>query len=167
MKTTYVTTGAKPIKRVEGDIWEERGKTWTIKNGVKRTVSKMDHARKQFATPFTCPNCGSTMKHHLDEKMWTIHKLCFNCVIDMEHEVMKAGKWEEYEKGKIVANANGYLKDLQDYLQDYLKESVAQAHVTEDGLIEGWSDASQTHLKQVSDTVIQDITKKVEDYKNV
>ena len=25
----------------EGDIWEERGKKWTIKNGIKQTINKL------------------------------------------------------------------------------------------------------------------------------
>ena len=27
---------------VEGDVWEENGRTWTIKNGLKQNVTKMD-----------------------------------------------------------------------------------------------------------------------------
>ena len=26
----------------EGDIWEERGKTWTIKNGIRQNITKLD-----------------------------------------------------------------------------------------------------------------------------
>ena len=26
----------KSDKKVEGDVWEEAGKTWTIKNGIKQ-----------------------------------------------------------------------------------------------------------------------------------
>ena len=32
----------KRIERKEGDIWKEGHKTWTIKNGIKQTVSKLD-----------------------------------------------------------------------------------------------------------------------------
>ena len=28
------------VKYSEGDIWEESGKTWTILNGIKQTVTK-------------------------------------------------------------------------------------------------------------------------------
>ena len=30
----------KRIKRKEGDVWTENKKTWTIKNGIKQTISK-------------------------------------------------------------------------------------------------------------------------------
>ena len=98
--------------------------------------------------------------------MWAIHKTCFNCVIDAEHLIMKAGKWAEYEKAKITANAEGFLKDLISYMDDYNQEGVAKAHVTENGQVEKWRDADQTEIKKITDSVVEDITKKVQDFKN-
>ncbi len=161
----FVTTEEKHVKHIEGDVWTERGKLWTIKNGIKRTVSKMDEARKQLSTPLACPNCNKSMNHYLDEKMWAIHKTCFNCVIDAEHLIMKAGKWAEYEKAKITANAEGFLKDLVSYMEEYNQESVVNSHVTENGQVEKWKNADQTKIKNITDTVIKDITKKVKNYK--
>ena len=38
----------KEIKEYkEGDIWNEGRKTWTIKNGIKQTVSKLDKLKKE------------------------------------------------------------------------------------------------------------------------
>jgi uncharacterized protein (UPF0128 family) len=36
------------IERKEGDVWEENHKTWTIKNGIKQTVSKLDSVKKMY-----------------------------------------------------------------------------------------------------------------------
>ena len=33
----------------EGDVWTEGRKTWTIKNGIKQTVSKLDKIRIKFS----------------------------------------------------------------------------------------------------------------------
>ena len=30
----------------EGDVWTENKKTWTIKNGIKQTISKLDKIKK-------------------------------------------------------------------------------------------------------------------------
>ena len=35
------------IQRKEGDMWEEQGKTWTIKNGIKRSIPKLSKFKKQ------------------------------------------------------------------------------------------------------------------------
>ena len=39
----------------EGDIWEESGRTWTIKNGIRQNITKLDGAKKALQTPLACP----------------------------------------------------------------------------------------------------------------
>ena len=34
----------------EGDVWEEDGRKWTIKNGIKQNITKMDRAKKAYLT---------------------------------------------------------------------------------------------------------------------
>ncbi len=54
----------------EGDVWEERGKKWTIKNGIKQTVTRFDSIKKKIFAPITCPNCNKPMtKGQLDKYM--------------------------------------------------------------------------------------------------
>lgn len=163
MKEIFVTGEGKYTKRAEGDVWEENGKTWTIKNGLKRTKNKLDEARRDFRTPMACPECNAAMKHHLDEKMWTFHKLCFSCVIEMEHKLMKAGKYDEYERDKMMANAGGFMKDLKDYFEDAAIDSNSKSHVTEDGIIEKWKDVDSTRIEEIRDEVISNLNDKVND----
>ena len=80
-------------QHIEGDVWDENGKTWTIKNGIKRTVRKTDNV----TTPLLCPNCSKPMKHHLDKKMYGIHQMCLYCVTDMESQLKMNGEYEAYE----------------------------------------------------------------------
>ena len=56
-KRTAVGIGyeKKREKHSEGDIWEEDGRTWTIKNGVKQNVTRLDSAKKLAQIPLTCP----------------------------------------------------------------------------------------------------------------
>lgn len=162
MKNLSVSINQKHVKHVEGDVWEERGKLWTIKDGIKRTVSKMDQARKEFLTPLSCPKCGTAMKGQLDSKFWAISRSCFNCLVAVEHEIRKAGRWEEYERAKITANATGFVKDLEKFFEEYSNESVTEAHVTEDGIVERWKD--DTIVESIGKEVVEAITKKVNNY---
>jgi hypothetical protein len=39
----------------EGDVWEENGRQWTIKNGIKQNVTKLDLAKEAHVLPLLCP----------------------------------------------------------------------------------------------------------------
>ena len=93
------------IEHKEGDVWEDNGKKWTIKKGIKQTVTKFDKLKQLIIMPITCPKCSQPMKiTDLNKKMWSIHSMCFNCVIKMEAEIKRTGKWDEYEKQMIIKN---------------------------------------------------------------
>ena len=49
----------------EGDVWEDKGKKWTIKDGVKQTINKLDKVRKEALMPLFCPSCNNLMKKKL------------------------------------------------------------------------------------------------------
>ena len=38
---TQVGYKKKRVDYKEGDVWKENGKTWTIKDGIKQTISKL------------------------------------------------------------------------------------------------------------------------------
>ena len=48
---TQIGYKKKRIEYKEGDIWTENKKTWTIKNGIKQTISKLDSIRKEVFMP--------------------------------------------------------------------------------------------------------------------
>jgi hypothetical protein len=87
------------VERKEGDVWEENQKTWTIKNGIKQTISKLDSVKKILQLPLVCPKCSKHMKNfEMNRKMYSIHKMCYDCVIEFETELKRLGKYREYEK---------------------------------------------------------------------
>lgn len=128
---------AKKEDHKEGDIWEENGKKWTIKDGIKQTYTKLDKVKKEAILPLFCPSCKSLMKKRNDSKMYKIHKICFDCVIDMEAKLKIEGKFEEYEKNIIINNAKDMVEDFEAYLLDAINTSNTQ-YVSERGEIERW-----------------------------
>jgi len=121
----------------EGDIWEEDGRKWTIKNGIKQNITKLDAAKKAHVMPIFCPNCKNVMKKRFDKDYYNIHKKCFDCVIDFEHELKKAGLWEEYEKNIINSEIDNFIVDFKAYVEDQLTQSN-NSYVTEAGDVEKW-----------------------------
>ena len=50
-------SGEEQQSHKEGDVWEEKGKTWTIRDGIKENVTKLDKFKKT-SVPLFCPNCN-------------------------------------------------------------------------------------------------------------
>lgn len=122
----------------EGDIWEEGGKTWTIKDGIRQNVTKLDAAKKAVRVPLACPKCGGSMKHWLAKKMFKIHGFCFDpCTVEMEADLRKAGLYEAYEKKMIQGNIKSFALDIEQWVDDFVNAEMS--FVTEAGDIEDWN----------------------------
>ena len=138
--------------RVEGDIWEENGKTWTIKNGVKQNITKLDTAKKALRMPLRCPKCGGPMKHHLAKKMYKIHGFCFDpCTVEYEASLRRAGLYEQYEKRMMSGNIKGHIQDLEGWILDSFQDG--NSYVTEEGDVEDWGGMN----KETRDKILKDL----------
>ena len=160
---TQVGYTKKQVERKEGDVWEENDKKWTIKNGIKQTVTRFDELKKVLNLPLACPSCGKAMKSNtLNKKMWPIHNKCFNCVVSYETELKRQGKFEEYAKTLISGGVKQYIKDLEDALIDFNNE-VDDQFVTEQGDTEIWKGKGidkekftkevQEHIQELKDVI--------------
>ena len=127
----------KTIKRKEGDIWTENKKTWTIKNGIKQTVSKLDSIKKEFFIPLCCPECGNVMRKRIDKPNYKIHKKCHDCVIDFENKLRYTGKYDKYIKELKAKNSLNMLDDMESYLLNAVN-STNDGYVSEKGEIQRW-----------------------------
>ena len=125
----------------DGDIWEEDGRQWTIKNGIKQNITKMDEAKKAHVMPLFCPTCNKLMVTHRDKNYYMIHKKCLNCVIDFETELRRIGAWEEYQNRIHNSEIDSFITEFKAWVEDSLTESN-QGFVSEDGHVETWKGGS-------------------------
>jgi hypothetical protein len=107
-----------------GDVWEETtssGTTYVVEQrdgfrirktknsdvlqSVRDEIRSFPNCRKETCT------CAGT--HMLDLKMRGIHGMCFDCVIEMEHEMRKEGTFDEYARSKVRENALAWLQDAE------------------------------------------------------
>lgn len=133
----------------EGDIWEEGGKQWTIKNGIKQNITKLDKVKKAIRMPLCCPKCNNRMKKRLDEKMFKIHGFCFDCVIEYETSLKQAGLYEEYEKKMTQGNILGFIEQLEAWITESLQDGISM--VTEHGDIEDWNNVSDSYKSKITE----------------
>jgi hypothetical protein len=121
----------------EGDIWTENKKTWTIKNGIKQTISKLDAIKKEVFMPLCCPECNKVMKKRLDKPNYKVHKKCHDCVVTFEHKLRIKGEYDNYIKNLQTKNSLDIVDEMELYLLDAINTSNS-GFVSEDGVVEKW-----------------------------
>lgn len=142
---------SEKVERKEGDKWEEDGKMWEIKNGIKQSISKVQDAK----TPWWCPKCEKIMNTKLDTKFYNKRGTCYNCVITEETELRTNGTWQAYQRKVLYANVIAKVKDTISELKDVQKTiSKPQIHF-QDGRFEEWN----VDLDQVKMDIQKEIDK--------
>jgi hypothetical protein len=141
----------KNERHVVGDTWEDSdsvGNKFVIEQRdgfrIKKTKNSkiFQELRDDLRSFPACrkETCTCSGTHPIDKKMQIIHKMCFDCVIDMEHEMKKAGTYEEYEQNKIRENALAWLASAERDVA-MLKQTYTQAAefvTNSDGALETW-----------------------------
>ena len=134
---TQIGYKKKRIEYKEGDVWIENKKTWTIKDGIKQTVSKLDKIKKEVFVPLFCPECSKVMKHHLDKDNYKVHKKCHECVIKFEHKIHTYNQYDNYIKELKLKNSVDIVKETETYLLEAINETNKD-FVSENGDVERW-----------------------------
>jgi len=141
------------IDRQEGEIWEEDGRQWTIKSGVKQTIPKLQKARDLSKMPLFCPECKTLMKNRFDAQFYNIHHHCFDCQIKFETKLKATGKWEEYQKSIHNSEIDGIINNYEVWVDDLINNSD-NGFVTEAGEVENWSKINKEQiLKQKQEAI--------------
>jgi len=121
-----------------GDVWEDvdiaTGITYIIEQRDGFRIRKPKNSeifqeiREELRAFTNCrkETCTCTGKHPIDQKMRKIHGMCFDCTIEMEHELRKEGKFEEYQKNRIRENALAWLQNAEQDVE-MLKQTYTQA----------------------------------------
>ena len=106
-----------PIRKV-GDRWTDSdGNEWEQKEGYSMKLGKeWQQELHSYLNSFPkCPKetCTCTMPKQMDQKMKSIHGMCFDCVVEMEHKIRLEGRWDEYERQKVKENALAWLAEAE------------------------------------------------------
>jgi hypothetical protein len=160
-----ISTGykCKDIERVEGDIWEEGDRTWTIKDGIKRTINKMTALRKLSQSPLSCPKCNTTIRHWQDEKAYMLLGKCYTCQLKSEHKLRVNNTYDDFIKEKRTNNIEGWMGDAEIEFESYLENIDNKSYVTENGQIEDWKiNVDKKELSNKFNTKIDNIKKTIE-----
>jgi hypothetical protein len=120
----------------EGDIWEADGRSWTIVNGIKQNITKLDKAKKAHNMPLFCPDCKKLMKR-VDKPYYNVHKFCLDCFAKFEDKLKNEDKYQEYYNGINNNIIDGRIEEFKTYVKEQLEEEN-NSFVSEDGDVENW-----------------------------
>jgi len=142
---TKNTVGWSPVqdtaKREIGEKWiDDDGRTWEQKDGYRVKHGKLDFLREELYGTKICPSCNKPMKKRLDKKYYLMYEKCMDCSIAFETKLRVEGKWEEFQKNKIKANIDSFIKDVT-VEKEEVKEALSKEkleYVNSDGSLEYW-----------------------------
>ena len=157
-----VSFADKVIERREvGETWtDDKGQKWEQRNGYKVKVGKLSKLREELKSFPNCnkETCTCIEPGQADLKMKAIHGMCLNCVVEMEHNLKMSGEYEEYERKKLLANAEAWLKQAE-LEKEVLKTTLKASFVNEDGSIEKWKEG------MTEDELMEKIDKEFETFR--
>ena len=111
------------INHKEGDTWEEDNITWTIKNGVKVSISKLENLRKELSMPFTCPECNKFMvDNEVNRKFYLIDKCCSLCAVKKHDKMKMEGIYSNYTSEFISKNRGAIKKEIVNNIDNVVNE---------------------------------------------
>lgn len=150
--TDAADVAKRNVQHEVGEIWEEtdtKGNTHVIeqRDGFRIRKTKNTEILQSIRDEIRAfPNCRKDVctcigTHHLDQKMRKIHGMCFECTIDLEHDMKKAGTFEEYEQNKIRENALAWLSEAERDVEMLKKAytSASEFVSSGNGEVETWS----------------------------
>jgi hypothetical protein len=148
-----VTQGVGYIKssignHEEGDVWEEDGRTWIVKDGIKENITKLDKF-KSITIPLFCPECKGIMNKQLDSFYYKAYNTCLNCRTEFETKLKLEGKWEDYLKETHNMEIDQLIEEYTQFHHERVNEST-QGYVTENGDVEDWVGGVDSELAENS-----------------
>jgi hypothetical protein len=161
---TKVQVGYGKVDReyTEGDVWEEGGKTWTIKNGITQTSTKLDKARNSALMPLFCPKCKKKhMKGQMDKLFWKLYGECSKCRISYETKLKIGGNYIDYANKIKTENANDWMNDLAEIAKDFISETNRKGYITETGKIEDWSNQNKDEIETIVNENVESLKTKI------
>jgi len=162
-----VAQGGKVEKKIYvqmEDLDEKKKRQEQIKLDREEKNNRSD-ALKEARTPWFCPSCEKVMKKKLDDKMYRLYDHCFDCQVKFEAKLRGEGKYDDWEKKKVLNNKLSWIKEQIQGVEEWRSQSVKpiEAHnsvgVNELELEREKWDVDVTSINKMADEAIENFNK--------
>jgi|TARA_R100000482_G_scaffold107767_1_gene50087 hypothetical protein len=138
----------------EGDVWESDGRTWTIKDGIKQNITKLDKAKKLHLVPLLCPKCKKLM-NRADKPYYNIHRFCLNCFAKYEDKLKNEGKYKEHYDHINDLIIDKRIEEFKQFVKEKLTESN-KSFISENGEVENWvGNLNEDKVNEYTENVVK------------
>lgn len=120
-----ILQGETPDKRIMVTI-EDKKETDARKKEIQDERDRINgrmEALQEAKTPWFCPNCDKVMKKKLDDKMYRLYNQCFDCQVKFENKLRIEGKFEDWEKQKVLKNKLSWLNEQIESVEEWKIET--------------------------------------------
>ena len=96
---------------------------------TKTGADQLQTVRDSLTVFNNCPKetCTCKLPNRLDKKMKAAHNMCFDCVIDAEHEMKLNGTFNDYAVNKIKQNAYEWINRAENDIK-LLKQTYTTSY---------------------------------------
>jgi hypothetical protein len=166
-KKTFGYTNTNPGKREVGEIWNEydaEGNVtyiWEQKEGyrVKRSANYIN-VRDIIDNLYTFNSCSESCQkrqtkeyNRLDYKYQKIYSMCTECAIEFETNLKVEGRWEDFQRSKMLNNAIDFFKDADHEIKEAAERLNKVEFVNEVGGVEKWTDSTDRKNNKAEEMV--------------
>lgn len=152
MSDTKSENDPNGISRKPGDVWTETDPVtgeethWKQEKGFKRKIGVMEAIRHEspelfsgMQMPSHCPHCDKNMSGVADTRMWSLYKMCIDCVAKRDTKLMYEGKFGDFQIQKMQENVKAWIRDTDQEFEDMIANIKKDpSYVNADGTLEKW-----------------------------
>ena len=123
-----VARGGKVEKKIYvqmEDLDEKKKRQEQVKLDREKKNKRSD-ALKDARTPWFCPSCKKVMNKRLDDKMYRLYGHCFDCQVKFENKLRIEGKYEDWERGKVLKNKLSWIKEQRETIEQFKKQKAPE-----------------------------------------
>ena len=126
-----VARGGKVEKKIYvqmEDLDEKKKRQEQVRLDREKKNDRSD-ALKDARTPWFCPSCKKVMNKRLDNKMYRLYNHCFDCQVSFENQLRIEGKYEDWERGKVLKNKLSWINEQIESVEDWKEQSTKPIEV--------------------------------------
>jgi hypothetical protein len=133
------------FKYIEGHI--------SVPPGLAKYRDIIDNLYTFNSCSESCQKRQTKEYNRLDYKYQKIYSMCTECAIEFETNLKVEGRWEDFQRSKMLNNAIDFFKDADHEIKEAAERLNKVEFVNEVGGVEKWTDSTDRKNNKAEEMV--------------